>query len=538
MRGLSFELAALLSGLSLLQSVAVADRCDVKPISLPWANITLPDGITIQRGIYVALGKSQGLGLRATTILNNTRLRNIRDCQGSANASQQSGCAGASGSNYDLTKTSSWVNVSPSEWNVTTIDAHSIDETVLDGYEDVRVGVAGGPPLLIPQMPLEVWSNAKSDNKSGLALGPASSFLKKLLDIGVVPSTVFGLFSGSRSQLRAVDGNLTIGGWDAARVAGPWTNFSTDVQDFGAPCPLQVRVRDIRLGNVNGSFSLLPNRDSTITACIEPLVNNFYFNQAIIDRWANLTQHRKNASGPDEPPYAQQIYPPSNAPLIGNLTIELDNGYTTVIPNHELVSQERGTNAEGKYDVVNASRLMAAVATGSNPEAGGGPTFGGVYLSQNYLLVDHSKKMFSMAPAVTGPVGDGAHDIRTVCQPEAKSKDPAPVSTQTRKRRLSTGVIVAIVAGALGGLIAISVASLFALRAAGTRGSQYVNFPKPGNGAHEASGREVPVEAGSGRPDSARRESELPATSTLVPELQGDNAQKPGTPSELDDGEK
>jgi hypothetical protein len=89
------------------------------------------------------------------------------------------------------------------------------DETVIDGYD---TAIFHGIPEIY-DVPFEVWSSAQSD-KAGLALGPNSSLIGTLLDVHAMPSGVFGLFFGSRSQTRAVDGNLTLCGYDKARVGG------------------------------------------------------------------------------------------------------------------------------------------------------------------------------------------------------------------------------------------------------------------------------------------------------------------------------
>jgi hypothetical protein len=78
----------------------------------------------------------------------------------------------------------------PSFRNVTTVDSHAIDETVIDGYDVAQF-------YSLPEIygfPFEVWSNIKSDNKSGLSLGPNSSFIDTLLYTELIPSGAFGLF--------------------------------------------------------------------------------------------------------------------------------------------------------------------------------------------------------------------------------------------------------------------------------------------------------------------------------------------------------
>ncbi|KAI9672443.1 MAG: hypothetical protein M1829_004522 [Trizodia sp. TS-e1964] len=421
---------------------AIGDTChpSISPISLPLTNITLHDGVAANRGLYLLAG-SQPLGLRATTLFNNTRCRNVRDCQ-LGNATANSNCDGSSGSSFDISASKSWTPAAPGTWNVAIIDLHDGQETVADGDEVVTLGSI--PPLpAIPSFPLEIWSNARSGNRSGLALGPSSSFLRQLLLANAVPSTVFGLFFGSRSQLQPVDGNLTIGGYDRARVAGPWTNFSISKAPLGNICPLQVSIKNIQLANSRGSFSLFADSKTTLAACIDPVQNSFSFTQYINERFANLTNHPESIASET---FSQQIYPLSADSLLGNLTITLANGYETTIPHHEIVSQERGTDAEGKYMVVNASRLMSAV--GSDVSAAGAvPLLGGVFLSQNYLLVDYANDMFSLAPSVQGALPPDAHRIVPVCSGEM-GQVAAPEGRQN---------IAATVGGVGGGIVALGV---------------------------------------------------------------------------------
>ena len=508
-------LVALLASLTFIPTVVFAVNCNGPPISLPWINNTLQDGVAVERGIYVGMGANQILGLRATTTFNNSRVRNARDCQQLGNASAQSGCQGSSGSSFDISQSKTWVAAPPGAWNVTTIDTHQSDETVIDGYDTATFVTSTNSPVTVPNFPLEVWSDLNSDNMSGLALGPDSSFLDKLVSSGTAPSRVFGLFFGSRSELQAADGNLTIGGYDSARFKGPWTNFSTGTQEISTPCPLQVRIKDVRLNNSNGSFSLFSDMDSTIAACVDPLQNAFTFTQAMYDQFSNLTRHPGNTTSPNEPPFTQQTYPAANEPLIGNLTIVLDNGYTTVIPHYELVSQERGSDNEGKYAVVNASRIMVALDT--TPDLGQDviPVLGGVYLSQNYLLVDYGRQMFSMAPAVIGPVPDRAHQLETVCDAAVA---PAP-STPASHSKAPVGAIVGGVIGGLAALAGVVLLSLLLSRRRSRQPKQPKSFSllgKPKDAAldgpsetQELPDKLGPAEAPNGSSESPRLPMEL-----------------------------
>jgi hypothetical protein len=241
-------------------------------------------------------------------------------------------------------------------------------------------------------------------------------------------------------------------------VGGPWSNFTTQAGYINNPCPLQVMVKDIRLNNERGSHSLFADSDARVVACIDPLQNQFTFTQKMYDLFANLTEHPTDPSIEGGTNFTQQTFPLRNEPLIGNLTVELSNGYTTVIPHYEFVSQERGTDAEGKYAVVNESRIMVAAGTTGTSSLDGVEVLilGGVYLSQNYLFVDYESGLFHLAPAVVGPMNDHDHNIVKVC---GSSTFDSPASSSPQGHQVSKSNAGAIAGGVVGGL-AVAVAGL------------------------------------------------------------------------------
>lgn len=399
--------------------IVFANDCSVQPLSLPIANTTLGDGVVLNRGVSMRVGKAI-LGLRISTLFNTTRVRSSRDCS-AENLTATSECIGTAGSIFDVSKSPTWTTAGPGEWNVSSIDEHNPGARILRGWDTAKFLSTRD----LPGFPLEIWSNPTSVNRSGLAFGPDSSVLDFLETAKLIPSQVFGIFFGSRSQLRGVDGSITIGGYDRARVSGEWTNFSMETQYLLTPCPLQVLIKDIRLDNVEGSFSLLENYHSAVPACVDPWQNVFTLSKSMYRRFVNLT---------DAPPTTnktQIVWPASAEPLLGNLTVTLSNGYTTVVPHHELVSQERGTNAQGAYDVVNASAISVSISVDNDPNTELTPILGGVYLSANYLLVDYANRKFSLAPAVVGPPIDGAQDIVTICSNPPVPPTPSNGSNKT-----------------------------------------------------------------------------------------------------------
>jgi len=275
--------------------------------------------------------------------------------------------------------------------------------------------------------------------------------LRSFVDAKAVPSTTMGLFLGSRSQNQAADGELIVGGYNSARVSGPFTNFTIGAGYLDIPCPLQVLLKDVQLNNANGSHSLFADSGATVAACIDPLQNGFSFTQVMFERFASLTQLPASSSFNTSNSAQNIIYPSwANEPLIGNLTITLSNGYQTVIPHHELVSQQRGTDSEGKYGIVDPTKLSVAINIGPTDFGVQIPLLGGLFLSQNYLLVDYARNTFGLAPAVTGNTNTPAPTIVPIC---SNAANPAP-------GRSNTGPIVGGVIGGLA-LLVFCAAALF-----------------------------------------------------------------------------
>ncbi|KAH8204443.1 hypothetical protein TruAng_001359 [Truncatella angustata] len=396
--------AALIVTLAHLITLSVAQNCSLAPLSLTIQNTTFSDGIAVNRGVQTLLG-GQLLGLRLSLSQNNTRVRNARDC--SDIPANFSSCQGASGGVFSVSN-DSFTQVPPSKWNVSAIDPHPQDATIIFGYGTTEFP---GTPATIEKLPFEVWADSNAANKSELALGPRSSFLERLVDAAWAPTRNFGLYYGSRSQNRAKDGQLVIGGVDVARFdASSLQEFPLAGYGASTSCPLQVMLSDVILTNSNGNHSLFKDPDARVPACVDTIQNAFTFTRTMYTEWAQLTQHIDY----DGSNYSAQTYPADREPLIGSLTIKLSNGYTSIIPHYELVSWERGTDPQGKYSITNSSRVMAAVSTGQSDLGIDVPLLGGVFLSQNYLRVDYDQKKFWLAKALTSD--STSSSIKTTCE--------------------------------------------------------------------------------------------------------------------------
>ncbi|KAF7556788.1 hypothetical protein G7Z17_g1088 [Cylindrodendrum hubeiense] len=420
-------------------------------------NVTFPNGIGANRGIKLVLGE-QIQGMRMSTIINNTRVRNILDCP-STNVSDLIGCQGASGSIYSTTDGSFDQVLDDSDWDVPTKDAQPNDgsTTVVRGY-DIANFTDG--PAVIPDYPLEVWANRESVNLSALALGPKSSTLERLVDNNLAPSTSFGLDYGSTSELFPRDGQLVIGGVNEARFDDDATGeFEMWGADAPANCPLQVLISDFILTNEDGDHSLLPDEYSKISACIDTIQNSFTLTDSMFEKFQEIGEHI-DSDGSD---YWPATFPANREKLLGSLTIRFANGYKSVIPHYELINHERGTDDQGKYAVLNNSRISAAVASGQSDLGANVPILGGVFLSQNYLKVDYEQKKFWLSPQVGN--GTKTDKIATVCTETDDDTEKTPSATPTPEAASSTGMGVKVgVPVAVGSVAAIGIVAFLLWR--------------------------------------------------------------------------
>ncbi|KAH7129249.1 hypothetical protein EDB81DRAFT_907316 [Dactylonectria macrodidyma] len=449
-------LAGLAIAITFLPAVA-GNNCTVEPLVLPVRNVTFPNGIGANRGVKIVLGE-QIQGLRMSTIINNTRVRNILDCP-STNVSDLIGCQGASGSIYSTTEGTFDQVLDDSDWDVPVTDAEPNDgsTTVVRGYDIANFTDAGAT---IPDYPLEVWANQESVNLSALALGPKSSTLQRLVNYDLAPSAVFGLDYGSTSELFPRDGQLVIGGVNEARFDADKTGeFDMWGADAPANCPLQVLISDFILTNEDGEHSLLPDAYSKVSACIDTIQNSFTLTDSMFAKFQEIGNHIET----DGQAFRPASFPADREKLLGSLTIRFANGYSSVIPHYELVNHERGTNSQGKFAVTNNSRIAATVASGQSDLGANVPILGGVFLSQNYLQVDYERQKFWLSPQVGN--GTKTDDIATVCttDDDDASKTPSATSTSVPVAGVGMGVKVGVPV-AIGSVAAIGIVAFLLWR--------------------------------------------------------------------------
>jgi hypothetical protein len=386
-------------------------------------------------GIQVVFPGNQILGLRATWVFNDTRVRNDGDCQ-IGNKSAVTACQGASGSTFDISANPGWNVLPHSKWE--DLIQH-IEDPVPDGVNPTwgiaDVSFDDGPNVTLP---IETWSapdmnlvyGKQSPSKSVLAFGPNSTLIDRLLKGSWVPSSFMALFFGSRSFNHSAPGELLVGGYDKSRIDGAFVNYTLTAFPMAIDCPLRVKVKSVILNNDSGAHQIL-NESQTVPACIDLLQNQLTFTDAMYAQWALVTEHSMAPDGDSPTPFTPQTYPNSKEHLMDTLYIELEGGYNTTIPHYELIGPERGALLDhlGEYGVVNSSRIATGVGSGSTDYGTDfGMLLGGVFLASTYVFVDYENNKFGLAPA---KLQRDESEISTVCSKDQSIPPPASISPTT-----------------------------------------------------------------------------------------------------------
>ena len=254
--------------------------------------------------------------------------------------------------------------------------------------------------------------------------------------------------------MNPADGKLVIGGYDKSRIVGDFTTFPLNNSPSQQPCPLSVRIKSIQYSEqdprstktlfaANNSVGL--ESDQYILACVEPFQERFSFPQNVTDAFGNATGWGLSKA------YGGFVFPVKERPS-GNLTITLDNGYSTTIPNSALFTPKRGSDQYGHYVITNSSLVEAGVAYNLDDDPSSiRPLLGGTWLTQNYLLVDYTANRFQLAEALQGP---GIPEIiQSICNSTAEL-ETSPTNKPEKKGKIVGGVVGGVIGcAALGGLV-------------------------------------------------------------------------------------
>jgi hypothetical protein len=126
--------------------------------------------------------------------------------------------------------------------------------------------------ISLPSYTIALATVGQNSSISQLGLAKNSVFLRELARAGLSRMPGFGLLAGSQSVEQPRDGHIIFGGYDAASLAGPFTNFplrNTTTAGKRA-CSLQVEVERLTLSRPGLEDLELISGGTPMTSCIEP----------------------------------------------------------------------------------------------------------------------------------------------------------------------------------------------------------------------------------------------------------------------------
>ena len=217
--------------------------------------------------------------------LNNTYLQDAITQSCSVNDTRPQ-CFNQFGGLFDEGASSTWVST-----NYTALDtaaeccAGQIDDAW--GTDIVTLNAN----MSLPGFPLGII-RGRQDPMNTLGFGLNSTLITRLMTIGAVSSNTFGMFQGWTGELsqHQSDGGLTVGGYDASKIAGPNITLPMVKQD-DCTTGLVVSISDINMNLKNGSnVSILgESQGSAMKACIDPNFTPITLSEDIWWAFENVT---------------------------------------------------------------------------------------------------------------------------------------------------------------------------------------------------------------------------------------------------------
>lgn len=409
---------------------------------LPWKNVTVTtDQSAITRGIQISMGTPpQIVSLRPSTSDDGLYVVNKAQCAPEYNST----CIGSYGGVFDYGASRTFNQVSEGQWNGTV--SSSSDDLSFIHFNDA-LGFGNATVYGFPA----IYDEPGYGGQGVLPLGADSDFLKLGVETGMIPSTVFGLWTGSRSTSNPVDGSLVLGGYDKTRYKGEFKTFDSEPK-----CEFCVIITDLMYETEDKSVSLFSNASESLQVALQPSTRVMYVPQNV---WENF---RDASGGIYDAGYLN--YYAGNPPK-GNITATLQNGYKTTIPTEELFYYPRGFDDQGKYDVKNNTYQIGLFMNQTND--GYVMDWGIPFLTMNYIIADYTRKQFKMAEAIRTDFSNqgGGYVLTASCDPTTSSTATAtgtvvPASTSSAAalpgdKADHTKAIIGGVVGGILGLIAI-----------------------------------------------------------------------------------
>ncbi|KAF3941865.1 hypothetical protein ABW19_dt0200035 [Dactylella cylindrospora] len=395
-----------------------------KPITIPWKTVGANS-----KGIPLHAGSYQELGLGMSTMFSITRVYSNVACNAGSGLEVQGACQSYDGSTLDTSSLEYEKTFStPYNFSMDPNDEFIANQPILteEGHIAMAVNTSSESFSLGDYPVMALMLEEDSLQKAvGIGMGKLSTFLEKLYDRGHVPSKVFGFSQGSYSEQNPLDARLTIGGIDPNAMSGEFRNFTIAHIDrdatgkSGLQCPLQVIVSIFKVSAGGETHDLVPAKHFQLPACVDTFQQDIIMPESMMSQLLDITGA---AFGPPDSSGLSKPWIPRNSDKkIVDITITLQGStnsgnFDITIPGNEITNRLPERNDYLQFALLNRSDSYPVDGTLLPPMI-----LGGIFLSQQYLVVDYSRDIFSLAPAVHVDTMTDREDLVTICdQPVIK----------------------------------------------------------------------------------------------------------------------
>ncbi|KAK3674248.1 hypothetical protein LTR78_005717 [Recurvomyces mirabilis] len=329
-------------------------------------------------------------------------------------------------------------------------------------------------------MPGLEWSRASAQNLLGL--GRNSTFLTRLKNYGHIGSRSYGFWWGQTgwSSNLQMDGQLVLGGYDAAKTTGPNYTFPLGAWTANCPSGIYLNVSDLSVVLNNGTKNSL-TKTATLQGCYRPDLPTMISinNDPYYDRWQQYTGlTRSGSSGGVD--YNSILYD-SGDTFTGSLNVSLVGGPTIEIPNDLLVGPQVVIDQDTGAITTNSSYSEVLI----NPKLNSPQPFyfGMQFFSLMYVVVDYDAGTFTIWQANPTTASDLVAS-RSACKDSDGSSSGSSGGGGRKSSLHKEGLSAGSIAGIIVGIVAVFavVAALVWLYLRRRNNSRYNTAPSQASG--------------------------------------------------------
>ena len=434
--------------LTLVATVTAAENCSIAPIYVDIHDRCVDNCFTVQYGLFMGFGNPyQNESLWPSLSHNETTVAGVDYCGDGTSSTCVNQTHGFFSPELSTTFEPRDDYTPLDSSSAISQDISNIEQFGRDTLNIYTHFFDPSPPNLteVPEYPIIVLSNYSRNTSPWfgpaglLGLGSTSTLLTTLKDMNLISSRSFGLYLGTAYPRAggAINGSLTLGGYDSGRITGDAVRYdlSSPAEDGSDPSPYKVQVASISLTDFSNNATTLISSgafDAYLTTSQYDMTLPDDITQAFIDQTSATpaTPDVASLSGADITPLTLP------ASFSGSLTIHLSSGLNVTLD----------TPSGTLRNISNRTPLTAPSLddTTTTPLT---PLLGTALLSQLYLttIYDATPPSFYLSSALP-------HGPYVITQ--SLCADSMPIAYQSP--RISSfarnGIIGAILGGVIGGI--------------------------------------------------------------------------------------